>query len=100
MTSPDNHYETMTYEDIAAFKYGNRAIRDIAARDALLFMWCTPANLLLAMDIVPAWGFEYRTHLVWVKDRAGTGFSLGSNMSRFSFAHVVHHPCRLSSRLQ
>ena len=23
---------------------------------------------------MPAWGFTYRSHLVWVKDRAGTGY--------------------------
>jgi N6-adenosine-specific RNA methylase IME4 len=73
-TSADNHYPTLTYDEIKAFRYGDRPIPDIAARDSLLFMWATPANLVLALDVVAAWGFEYRSHLVWVKDKAGTGF--------------------------
>src|SRR5262249_21287698 len=27
-----------------------------------------------AFDVLAAWGFEYCTHLVWVKDRSGLGY--------------------------
>lgn len=74
MSSADNHYPTLTYDQIKAFRYGDRLIRDIAARDSLLFMWATPANRELTLDVVKAWGFQYKSEFVWVKDRPGTGY--------------------------
>jgi N6-adenosine-specific RNA methylase IME4 len=29
-----------------------------------------------ALEVLTAWGFEYRTHWCWAKDRAGTGYWL------------------------
>ena len=72
---PSNHYPTLTDQEIAAFRLENGALlTDCIADDALLFLWCTPANLLRALEIMEAWGFEYRSHMVWVKDRIGTGY--------------------------
>ena len=48
-----------------------------AAPHAVLFLWATPPMHPPAMG---SWrrggsrGFTYRTHLVWVKDRIGTGY--------------------------
>lgn len=84
----EKHYPTITDTEIAAFKYGSRSVADISARDALLFMWCTPANLVRALAIVAAWGFEYKTHLVWVKDKAGTGI----------YARQQHEPLLLCTK--
>jgi N6-adenosine-specific RNA methylase IME4 len=63
----DNHYPTMTVDDICA-------IKPPAAPDCALFMWATAPMLLEALDVIDAWGFTYKTHLVWVKDRVGTGY--------------------------
>jgi N6-adenosine-specific RNA methylase IME4 len=72
--APDQHYPTLSDDEIAAYRIGDVWIGDCAARDSVLFMWCTPANMLRALGVLSQWGFEYRSHLVWVKDRAGTGF--------------------------
>jgi N6-adenosine-specific RNA methylase IME4 len=61
-------YPTMDIEEIKAMP-----VRDIAADDAVLWLWTTNAHLRVAFDVVEVWGFEYRTLLTWVKDRMGTG---------------------------
>jgi N6-adenosine-specific RNA methylase IME4 len=65
----DNHYPTSLTEVIAA-----RPVIEIAAEDCLLFLWATVPMLPHALTIMAAWGFEYRSHFVWAKDRIGTGY--------------------------
>jgi N6-adenosine-specific RNA methylase IME4 len=65
----DNHYGTMTVEDICGL-----ADRLPAAEDAVLFLWATVPMLPEALAVMSAWGFTYKSHFVWVKDRAGTGY--------------------------
>jgi N6-adenosine-specific RNA methylase IME4 len=63
----DNHYPTMTIEEL-------RELKIPAADDAALFLWATVPMLLQAHDVMEAWGFTYRSHFVWLKDRIGTGY--------------------------
>lgn len=63
----DNHYPTMEVEDIAALQVP-------AADDCVLFLWATAPMIREALDTMAAWGFEYKSQLVWVKDRIGTGY--------------------------
>lgn len=65
----DNHYPTSCTEVIAA-----RDVPSIAANDCVLFLWATAPMLPHALLVMEAWGFEYRSHCVWVKDRIGTGY--------------------------
>jgi len=67
--SPDAHYKVMELDDIAAMP-----VKDIAAKDAILFMWTTNAHLQEALRVIKAWGFEYKTNIVWTKDKIGFGF--------------------------
>ena len=61
--SAENHYPTMTVEDICRLP-----IADFAADNCVLFMWATFPNLMEAFDVIKAWGFEYKTvAFVWVK---------------------------------
>jgi N6-adenosine-specific RNA methylase IME4 len=48
-------------------------IADIATPDAALFMWTTPVHVPDALRVLEAWGFEYVTNVVWVKDSFGLG---------------------------
>jgi N6-adenosine-specific RNA methylase IME4 len=67
----ENHYPTMTTEEICALP-----VENLATADAMLFLW-TPAPLLTdAFAIMRAWGFEYVTSAVWVKDKIGMGVYL------------------------
>lgn len=65
--SADNHYPTMTLADIKALKVP-------AADDSVCFMWATVPMLPEALEVMAAWGFTYKSHAVWVKDRVGTGY--------------------------
>ena len=65
----DNHYPTSTVEAICA-----RDVASIAADDAVLFLWATAPMLREGLQVLAAWGFEYVSHFIWVKDRIGTGY--------------------------
>lgn len=71
--TPDQHYETLTYDEIKAFEVGGKSMLEFAHRDAVLLLWCTSANLVSALEVMAAWGFTYKTHVVWVKDKSGLG---------------------------
>lgn len=58
-----SHYPTMSIADIKALP-----VRSLAAKDCALFMWITFPCLQEAMEVLSAWGFEYKTvAFVWVK---------------------------------
>lgn len=65
----DNHYPTSCTEVIA-----ERDVPSIAAKDCVLFLWATAPMLPHALLVMEAWGFDYRSHQVWNKDRIGTGY--------------------------
>lgn len=65
----DNHYPTSGTDDICA-----RPVADIAADDCVLFLWATVPMLPDALRVMDAWGFQYKSHCVWAKDRIGTGY--------------------------
>lgn len=67
--SADNHYPTSVTDDICA-----RPVQDIAADDCVLFLWATVPMLPDALRVMAAWGFEYKSHCIWCKDRIGTGY--------------------------
>jgi N6-adenosine-specific RNA methylase IME4 len=71
--TPDQHYPTMSDEEIALLQVGGRSMLEIAATDAALFLWCTSSNLARAREIMSRWNFEFKTSAVWVKDKAGLG---------------------------
>lgn len=66
--SAESHYPTMNIEDIKALP-----ISDIAAEDCALFMWSTFPCLHEGLEVIRAWGFEYKTvAFVWVKQNRKT----------------------------
>jgi len=68
----ENHYPTSALDEIK-----ERPVWDIAAKDCALFLWATPAMLLQALDVMSAWGFEYKTQVIWHKIRPGKGRGTG-----------------------
>lgn len=59
----ESHYPTMSIQDIC-----NLPIGEIAAPDAVLFLWATPPQLPEAFRVIRAWGFTYKTvAFTWVK---------------------------------
>jgi N6-adenosine-specific RNA methylase IME4 len=65
----DNHYPTSVTEDIA-----KRDVPSIAADDCVLFLWATAPMLQDALQVMAAWGFEYKSHAIWDKVHIGTGY--------------------------
>jgi N6-adenosine-specific RNA methylase IME4 len=44
------------------------------SENAVLFLWATNPLLEDALQVMKAWGFQYKTNIVWVKDKFGIGF--------------------------
>jgi N6-adenosine-specific RNA methylase IME4/ParB-like chromosome segregation protein Spo0J len=65
--SADNHYPTMSMFDMLAIEIP-------AADDCVMFMWATVPMLPEALDLLSTWGFDYKSHICWIKDRQGTGY--------------------------
>ena len=59
----ESHYATMNLEDIKALP-----VKSLAAKDCALFLWATFPCLYEALEVLDAWGFQYKTiAFVWVK---------------------------------
>lgn len=66
--SAAQQYPTMATEDICAMELPK------TSDDAVLFLWTTNPLLEDAFKVINAWGFEYKTNMVWVKDNHTAGF--------------------------
>jgi N6-adenosine-specific RNA methylase IME4 len=66
--STDNHYKTMTVDEIAALP-----IRRLAAAYSHLHLWTTNAFLFDCPKIMDRWGFTYQGVFVWCKPQIGIG---------------------------
>lgn len=63
----DNHYNTMSLDEIKALSLFSGA-QSIAADDCALFLWVTAPMLPFAFDVIKAWGFNYKTvAFTWIK---------------------------------
>jgi N6-adenosine-specific RNA methylase IME4 len=67
--SAERHYPTMPWEEIGALP-----IHHVAAKDSVLFLWATAPMMPQALVVMWMWGYRYKSQLVWVKDRIGTGY--------------------------
>lgn len=69
-------YETMELDDIKTLP-----INEIAEEKSHLYLWVPNALLPNGLEVMKAWGFEYKTNLIWEKvrkdgqpDGRGVGF--------------------------
>lgn len=65
----ENHYPTMPLEEICALP-----VADVCTPDAVLYLWATAPKLDEAMRVIRAWGFRYRSGMVWDKRKKGMGY--------------------------
>lgn len=64
------HYPTMKIEEIKALP-----ISTLCEKDCVLFMWSSSPHLQEAIDVMNAWGFEYKTiAFVWEKHNPNPGY--------------------------
>lgn len=61
------HYNTMPMDEISELEVPS-------ADNAVLFLWATNPKLPQALEVMDRWGFTYKTNLVWIKDKIGTGY--------------------------
>jgi N6-adenosine-specific RNA methylase IME4 len=67
--SAANHYATSALDAIK-----KRDVPSISADDCALALWATVPMLPQALEVMKAWGFDYRSHIVWLKNRISTGY--------------------------
>ena len=61
---PLRHYDTQPVDEIKSLPVAN-----LAADDCVLLLWTTPPQVREALELIQAWGFEYKTFaFVWVKE--------------------------------
>jgi N6-adenosine-specific RNA methylase IME4 len=63
-----SRYGTMTVEEVCEL-----AVGQLAAEKAHLYLWVPNALLADGLRVMAAWGFEYKTNLVWYKTRKDGG---------------------------
>lgn len=71
-----NRYRTLTFEEIKRLP-----VADVADEKSHLYLWVPNALLAEALEVMQAWGFTYKTNLIWHKvrkdgepDGRGVGF--------------------------
>ena len=62
--SPERNYPVMDLDKIKSF---GEKIKEITAENCVLFMWITAPKLNWMNDVLEAWGFQYKTNLIWDK---------------------------------
>jgi N6-adenosine-specific RNA methylase IME4 len=61
--SPEQHYDCMTLDQIKAMP-----VQQIAAKDCVLVMWIIDTHMPMALEVMEAWGFTYKTKaFTWAK---------------------------------
>jgi N6-adenosine-specific RNA methylase IME4 len=63
-----SRYETLSIEEICALP-----VRECAGEPAHLYLWVPNALLPWGLQVLEAWGFTYKTHLIWHKVRKDGG---------------------------
>lgn len=97
--SAEQHYSTMTLDDIAALP-----IADLAAPDCLLWLWATAPMLHVQIGLLDRWGFKFKTSGTWVKTTThgkiafGTGYILRNAHEPFLIATRGKPACTRSVR--
>jgi len=65
----EKHYPTMTIDELC-----NLPIGDLADESCVLYLWATSPLLDEIFKVIEAWGFEYKTSMIWDKVKHNMGF--------------------------
>jgi N6-adenosine-specific RNA methylase IME4 len=63
-----HRYRTMSVPEISSLP-----VRDVVADQAHLYLWVPNALLAEGLEVMKAWGFTYKTNIVWYKVRKDGG---------------------------
>ena len=64
-----SHYPSMPTEEICKLP-----IADLAYKNSVLFLWTTSPKLFEAKEVIDAWGFEYKSSMIWDKVKHNVGY--------------------------
>jgi N6-adenosine-specific RNA methylase IME4 len=67
------HRRLMRYPTMPLDEIRELPVEQAAAEDAHLYLWVPNALLREGLDVMEAWGFTYKTNLVWFKTRKDNG---------------------------
>jgi N6-adenosine-specific RNA methylase IME4 len=83
-------YKTLSVQDLSILPVGEIV-------EKYVFLWCVGPFMQEGLDLLKAWGFEYKSQLCWVKDdkQLGVGFWFRGN---HEFILVGKKPSALSVR--
>lgn len=97
----EKHYRTMSVDDICQLP-----IAEICCKDCILFMWATFPQLKEALQVIKAWGFNYKSvAFVWLKqNKSGIGWFYGLGFWTRGNAEICllatkGHPKRKSAKV-
>ncbi len=75
-----DHYDTLSIAQLCGeevlpdgLNLAKEVVLPKAAERAHLYLWATSSHLPEAFNVMAAWGFTYKTDLVWVKPQMGMG---------------------------
>jgi len=85
--SEDEHYPSMALDEICALPVG-----DLASPNAMLFLWVPAPILAQGFQVIRAWGFDYRTGIVWVKPYSIPGCYIRSQHEHLLIARRGEFP--------
>lgn len=95
------HYDTMKIQDIK-----DLPVKELAAKDCVIFMWITYPMLKEGIELMEAWGFKYKTiGFQWIKLNKKNGqkfFGLGRwtrGNTEACFIGVRGKPSRKSNKV-
>jgi len=83
---PAFHYQTMKTQEICDLDLPISA-------NTILFLWATNPKLEDALKVIKAWGFKYKTNMVWIKDKIGTGYYFRGQHELLLIATKGDMPC-------
>jgi DNA (cytosine-5)-methyltransferase 1 len=69
-------YPLMNLREIEAL---GDTVANLVGDHAILYMWATAPHLPGALAVISAWGFVYRSYLIWKKTKISCGFWARSN---------------------
>jgi N6-adenosine-specific RNA methylase IME4 len=75
-----DHYDTLSIAQLCGKEpmpdgtnLADQVVKPRVAECAHLYLWTTAGHLPEAFEVMEAWGFTYKTYLVWVKPQMGMG---------------------------
>jgi len=68
-TTLETHYPTMPTEDICKLP-----VQNLTGDNAVLFLWTTSPKLFECKQVIDAWGFDYKSSMVWDKVLHNVGY--------------------------